>query len=70
MRVILLEACMATAALVFVAMMCAIAWHRAKRRPSDEYRGEALSEYAWAVFPWILIAGSALPGVRLVLTGH
>lgn len=68
MRLILLEICAAMAALLFVAVIAAIAGHRGKRR-SEGGLHQPLSEYAWAVVPWLLMVGSAFPAVSLTFAG-
>jgi len=69
MRLIVLECCLGIAALVFVFMMGAIAWHRAWR-PELNWSGSAWCEYLWCAVPWIMATVAAAPAVRLIVSNH
>jgi heme/copper-type cytochrome/quinol oxidase subunit 2 len=66
MRLILLQCCVAVAVLVLVVLFGTLARHRAARRSNTGQRAP-LSEYAWAAIPWLMMAGSALPAIRLMM---
>ena len=70
MRLILLEVCAGITALLFLVMLTGIARHRARRRCEGANSVAALSEYLWAVVPWVMLTACALPAVRLIVTGH
>jgi heme/copper-type cytochrome/quinol oxidase subunit 2 len=67
MRLILLEILAVVAALVFLSMMGAIASHRSASRVQGLRKDSAVSEYLWAVVPWLMIAACVLPAVRRIL---
>ena len=67
MRVIALELCVAVAAVLFIAMMAAAAWHRMRQPSGSEKRATALSEFIWAAVPWIMVVGGALPAIQMTL---
>jgi heme/copper-type cytochrome/quinol oxidase subunit 2 len=69
-RLILLKLCAGITALLFVVMLAEIARHRAKRRSEGASNVAAMSEYLWAVVPWVMLAAGAFPAVRLIVTGH
>jgi heme/copper-type cytochrome/quinol oxidase subunit 2 len=69
-RLILLEVCAGITALLFLLMLAAIARHRAQLRSEGANNIAAMSEYLWAVVPWVMLAACALPAVRLIVTGH
>jgi heme/copper-type cytochrome/quinol oxidase subunit 2 len=69
-RLILLEMCAGITALLFLVMLAGIARHRARRRTEGANDVAALSEYLWAVVPWVMLTACALPAVRLIVTGH
>jgi heme/copper-type cytochrome/quinol oxidase subunit 2 len=69
-RLILLEFCVGITALVFLVMLAAIARHRAQRRSEGANNATAMSEYLWAVVPWVILTACALPAVRLIATLH
>jgi heme/copper-type cytochrome/quinol oxidase subunit 2 len=69
-RLILLEVCVGITALLFLVMLAGIARHRAQRRSEGANNATAMSEYLWAVVPWVMLTACALPAVRLILTGH
>ena len=70
MRLILLEVCAGIIAFIFLVMLAAIARHRAQRRSKGANNATAMSEYLWAVVPWVILTACALPAVRLIVTGH
>ena len=70
MRLILLEVCAGITALLFLVMLAEIARHRAQRRSDGANDVAALSEYLWAVVPWVMLTVCALPAARLIVTGH
>ena len=67
MRLIALEVCGVIAALVLVAMLGAIARHRAPWRPHREHHTTVFAEYVWALTPWLILAAGVLPAVRLIV---
>jgi heme/copper-type cytochrome/quinol oxidase subunit 2 len=69
-RLILLEVCAGITALLFLVMLAEIARHRAQRRSDGVNDVAALSEYLWAVVPWVMLTVCALPAARLIVTGH
>jgi heme/copper-type cytochrome/quinol oxidase subunit 2 len=69
-RLILLEVCAGIAALLFLVMLAEIARHRAQRRSEGANSATAMSEYLWAVVPWVILTACALPAVRLIVKGH
>jgi heme/copper-type cytochrome/quinol oxidase subunit 2 len=69
-RLILLKLCAGITALLFLVMLAGIARHRAKRRSEGANNVAAMSEYLWAVVPWVMLAACAFPAVRLIVTGH
>jgi heme/copper-type cytochrome/quinol oxidase subunit 2 len=69
-RLILLEVCAGITALVFLVMLTGIARHRAQRRSEGTNNVPAMSEYLWAVIPWVMLTACALPAVRLIVAGH
>ena len=70
MRLILLEFCAGIAALIFLVMLATIARHRAQRRSEGANNATAMSEYLWALVPWVILTVCALPAVRLIVTVH
>ena len=70
MRLILLEVCAGITALLFLVMLAEIARYRAQRRSEGLNNVPAMSEYLWSVVPWVMLTVSALPAVRLIVTGH
>jgi heme/copper-type cytochrome/quinol oxidase subunit 2 len=70
MRLILLEVCAGITALLFLVMLGEIARHRARRRSEGANSVGAMSEYLWAVVPWVILTACALPAVRLIVKGH
>jgi heme/copper-type cytochrome/quinol oxidase subunit 2 len=70
MRLILLEFCVAITALLFLVMLAGVARHRGQRRSEGTNNGTAISEYLWAVVPWVILTACALPAVRLIATRH
>ena len=69
MRILTLQVCGAITALVLVAMLSAIARHRAQNRRRGICQTMALVEYAWAAIPWLMVAVCALPAVQRILGG-
>jgi heme/copper-type cytochrome/quinol oxidase subunit 2 len=69
-RLILLEVCAGITALLFLVMLAGIARHRAQRRFEAANNATAMSEYLWAVVPWVMLTACALPAVRLIVAGH
>jgi heme/copper-type cytochrome/quinol oxidase subunit 2 len=67
MRVIGLQICGAITALVLLAMLTAVARHRAQRRPEAAYHTTAIEEYVWAAIPWLMVAVAVLPAVRQIM---
>jgi heme/copper-type cytochrome/quinol oxidase subunit 2 len=67
-RLILLQICVGITALVFLVMLAGIARHRAQRRCEGATDVAAMSEYLWAVVPWVMVTVCALPAVRLILS--
>ena len=67
MRLLILRVCFITAAVVFVTTLAATASHRSLRGPDREYGGATVREYLWALVPWVMMAGCAVPAVRLIL---
>ena len=70
MRLILLEVCAGITALLFLVMLAGIARHRTQRRSEGANNVAAMSEYLWAVVPWVILTACALPAVRLIVTRH
>jgi heme/copper-type cytochrome/quinol oxidase subunit 2 len=69
-RLILLKVCAVTTALLFLVMLAEIARHRAQRRSEGTNNATAMSEYLWAVVPWVILTACALPAARLIVKGH
>jgi heme/copper-type cytochrome/quinol oxidase subunit 2 len=69
-RLILLDFCVGITALLFLVTLAEIARHRAQRRSEGANNATAMSEYLWAVVPWVIITACALPAVRLIATLH
>jgi heme/copper-type cytochrome/quinol oxidase subunit 2 len=69
-RLILLEVCAGITALLFLVMLAEIARHRAQRRSEGTNNATAMSEYLWAVVPWVILTACALPAGRLIVKGH
>jgi heme/copper-type cytochrome/quinol oxidase subunit 2 len=69
-RLILLEVCAGITALLFLVMLAGIARHRTQRRSEGANNVAAMSEYLWAVVPWVILTACALPAVRLIVTRH
>ena len=69
MRLIALEACGGIAALLSLIMIGAVARHRAQRRSEERQHITAWSDYGWAVLPWVMIVGAALPAVKVIMAG-
>ena len=69
MRLIVLEVCAGVAALVFLIMLVATALHRSARGSQGPYHCAALTEYLWAVVPWLMMAAGVLPAVRRMVAG-
>jgi heme/copper-type cytochrome/quinol oxidase subunit 2 len=69
-RLILLEVCVGITALLFLVMLAAIARHRAQGRSEGANNTSAMSDYLWAVVPWVMLTVCALPAVRLIATLH
>jgi heme/copper-type cytochrome/quinol oxidase subunit 2 len=69
-RLIILEFCAGITALVFLVMLAEIARHRAQRRSEGSNNATAMSEYLWAVVPWVILTACALPAVRVIATQH
>jgi len=69
-RLILLKVCIGISVFLFLVMLAGIARHRAQRRSEGANHATAMSEYLWAVVPWVILTGCALPAVRLIVTGH
>ena len=70
MRLILLEVCTGITAFLFLVMLAEIARHRAQRRSEGASNVAAMSEYLWAVVPWVMLTACAFPAARLIVTGH
>ena len=70
MRLILLEVCASITALIFLVMLGEIARHRALRRSEGANNARAMSEYLWAVVPWVILTACALPAARLIAIRH
>jgi len=58
MRLIVLEVCVGIAALLLLISLGAITAHCATR-----HRAVSVTEYLWAVVPWIMVTACALPSV-------
>jgi hypothetical protein len=69
-RLILLEVCAGITALLFLVMLAGIARHRAQRRSEGAHNVAAMSEYLWAVVPWVMLTACAFPAARLIVAGH
>jgi heme/copper-type cytochrome/quinol oxidase subunit 2 len=69
-RLILLEVCAGITALLFLVMLVQIARHRAQRRSEGANNVAVMSEYLWAVIPWVILTTCAFPAVRLILSRH
>ena len=67
MQVIVLEVCAGVAALVFLTMFAAIALHRSAHGSQGPRQCAALTEYLWAVVPWLMMAACVLPAVRRIV---
>ena len=65
MRLIVLQILGGIAALVYLAMLAAIARHRLQSDPQTT-RSPALAEYLWATIPWLMIISAAIPAVRQI----
>lgn len=71
MRLIVLELCLAIAAVVFLTMLAGIASHRRQSRGHGTLSRSALGDYLWAIIPWIMAAAAAWPAVsRIVAVGR
>ena len=70
MRLIALEVCASIVALLFLVSLAAIAAHRARRRPQSVFPAASLTEYLWAVVPWVMVAVCALPAVWPILAAQ
>jgi hypothetical protein len=66
-RLIVLEVCAGIVALLFLVTLAATASHRARLRAGGACPASGLPEYLWAVVPWVIIAGSTFPAVRLIV---
>jgi heme/copper-type cytochrome/quinol oxidase subunit 2 len=69
-RLMLLEVCAGITALLFLVMLAEIARHRAQRRSEGANNVAPMSEYLWAMVPWVMLTACALPAVLLIVTGH
>jgi heme/copper-type cytochrome/quinol oxidase subunit 2 len=69
-RLILLEVCAGITALLFLVMLAEIARHRAQCRSEGTNNATAMSEYLWAVVPWVILTACALPAAQLIVKGH
>ena len=69
MRLIVLEVSAGVAALVFLIMLVATALHRSARGSQGPHQRAALTEYLWAVVPWLMMAAGVLPAVRRMVAG-
>lgn len=67
MRLIVLEVCASTFALLFLATLAATAAHRARHGAGGAYSTAALVEYLWTAVPWAVIAGCGFPAARLIV---
>lgn len=67
LRLIALKVCGVIAVLVLVVMFGAIVRHRALWRPHGAHHTTALAEYVWATIPWLIVAATVLPAVRLIV---
>jgi hypothetical protein len=67
MRLIVLEALAVVAGLEFLIMLRAIALHRTAPSADASLLGSALSEYLWALVPWLMMAAGVLPSVRRIV---
>jgi heme/copper-type cytochrome/quinol oxidase subunit 2 len=68
MRLALLELCVGITALLFLVMLTEIVRHRARRCSEGASNTTAMSEYLWAMVPWVILTACALPAVRLIVT--
>jgi len=68
-RLIAVLTCGSIALLVFLAMLGAIARHRARLCINRAYGATAVAEYVWAAIPWLMIVACAVPAVRLLVAG-
>lgn len=66
MRLMILEICMAIAALVFLAMLAATVRHH-QQGSSRIKRPPLLAEYLWATIPWLMIIACAMPAAWKVV---
>jgi len=66
-RLIVLEVCASTFAVLFLATLAATAVHRARYGAGGAYSASALVEYLWTVVPWAVVAGCAFPAARLIV---
>jgi heme/copper-type cytochrome/quinol oxidase subunit 2 len=69
MRLIALQVLAAIAALVFVTMLTATAWHRTAGDAENTYRVSTLAECLWTVVPWLMMGACVLPAVRQIVAG-
>jgi len=51
-------------------MMLALARARAEAGGPPAFHSSAVSEYLWAVIPWLLIIACAIPAARRILADH
>lgn len=70
MRLIVLQACIAVAVVLFMVTLSATVVHRARRGPGDARRNTLLSEYIWALIPWAIMVTAAFPAVKMMVTEH
>jgi len=69
-RLIILDACIGIAAMLFVVTMVAVARDRSRRRAEGDRVMAAIAEYSWSITPWVMVAAAAFPAVRMVAAAH
>ena len=67
MRRIVLEVCTSIVVLLFLTSLAAIVAHHARRRIQGAAPAVPVTEYLWAVVPWVMVAAAAFPAVWPIL---
>jgi hypothetical protein len=70
MRRILIEVCAGFVPLLFLSSLAAMAAHHARRRCQGVVHAVPVTEYLWAVVPWVMVAAAAFPAVWPILAAR
>jgi heme/copper-type cytochrome/quinol oxidase subunit 2 len=68
-RLIVLNAVLVIATLLFVTMATCVIRQRPMPVPGSPRRSSALTECLWSLVPWLLMAACVIPSVRRVAAG-